>query len=324
MRRIILLILAFLLVFCGCEKKDPLEEARNYRSLASVQEPPEFTIEHADEMALLSIIQFDLECNYEYLIELYREILGVYDELEGFSSKYSEVHYQRFYDVWNKHVDGINVINSEYMGDVCSEIVSRNLEFSENAYKYAVYLRFGFDDLEKANTDLVALALHIAHGGGAKKEAEYVSDRLINIKDRLAKIDKRISKTTALSQYLPDEFLSRKNVSYVSVSVEAKCIENNSVGDSWDVVYAVNGVQKQSATEKWLIKVWDNAEVSVNTIVTEEDSVDDVGRKNTTFIITDNDLRHDFEIEQTVIVRENRGRYSGNTAEWKIVYTFEP
>lgn len=127
---------------------------------------------------------------------------------------------------------------------------------------------------------------------------------------------------TLFAESIIEEYQHRQNAIYMNITAHAVCVKNNSVGSSWDIDYTLNGTESPDA--EWFGKVWQKSKITVETTVTELDSIDDIGKKKTTYRVTERDLRYGFEIEQTVIVRENRGRYSGNTAEWKIVYTFEP
>lgn len=130
------------------------------------------------------------------------------------------------------------------------------------------------------------------------------------------------SAVSAFATIKIDEYHHKQNAIHMSVTANAVCVRNNSVGNSWDIDYVLNG--QESPDAEWFGKVWQGAKITVTTTVTELDSIDDVGKEKTVYKVTERDLRDGFSIEQIVEVQENRGQYAGSTAEWKIVYSFEP
>jgi len=58
--------------------------------------------------------------------------------------------------------------------------------------------------------------------------------------------------------------------------------------------------------------------------ITESDTSPDVGSAKEDVEITQAYFDSGFTITQTVTVKENKGRYSGNKATWTITYTFVP
>ena len=121
-----------------------------------------------------------------------------------------------------------------------------------------------------------------------------------------------------------DEYSHKQNAIFMRVTPYATCIRNNSVGDSWEVKYKLNGRDLPSFLDAWSEKVWQGAKISTETTITELDSIDDVSTEKTVYKVTEEDLRQGFKIKQTVIITENRGQYAGNTARWEVIYTFEP
>jgi hypothetical protein len=70
------------------------------------------------------------------------------------------------------------------------------------------------------------------------------------------------------------------------------------------------------------VAVTRNGNVEIYTEVIEDDSIQDVGTATDTVKVTDEYFDDGFGITQTINVRENRGRYSGNVATWTVKYTF--
>lgn len=120
-----------------------------------------------------------------------------------------------------------------------------------------------------------------------------------------------------------DEYQHRQNAIPMEMTVSYELQHNNSVGGSWNNEYKITGIH--ALTDKnTKYKVWIGATVKIESIITERDSVDDVGTKTTKKKVSEEDLRNGFEVKHTVTVRENRGRYSGCTAVWIVTYTFKP
>ena len=73
-----------------------------------------------------------------------------------------------------------------------------------------------------------------------------------------------------------------------------------------------------------LIAVTAGDEITVKAIVTDNDKSPDVGTNNSKHTVTEKEIKDGFTISFNVKVRENKGRYTGNTATWKISYKFTP
>ncbi len=205
MKRILLLILAFLLVFCGCEKKDPLEYARQYRSNITVEAPPKLTTKDPKEIALLSIIHLDIEKNYDYLYDQYREIFDMYDKLGGLKSGYSEDWYYAFYEVWEKHMGEIYDDNDDYMGGRCFDIIDGHIKCSERTRDYARYLNVCYEEIENADQLLSELASSMAEFGGNTKYKDYIGEIIISAKDSLEEIRQRMNKTKDIRNWIYED-----------------------------------------------------------------------------------------------------------------------
>jgi hypothetical protein len=86
--------------------------------------------------------------------------------------------------------------------------------------------------------------------------------------------------------------------------ISALMIENNSVGNDWSYTVKINGKILNIGDS---LKITDKV-ITANITVIEEDSRPDEGFKNENLKIGLNEF--------DVLVTENMGRYSGNTAKW--------
>ena len=92
-------------------------------------------------------------------------------------------------------------------------------------------------------------------------------------------------------------------------------VYNNHVGNQWSQYYTCNGKEFNSydtITAKF------NSTVTIGVKIVERDSIPDVGRGTIYLKLQDGQ-----EKSINIIVRENRGRYSGNTAKWEVTCSVE-
>ena len=101
----------------------------------------------------------------------------------------------------------------------------------------------------------------------------------------------------------------------VTVSFSVKKVSNNHVGNKW--TYAVTSAETVIKKDKSASFELTGADVlELVCQATENDTYPDMG--TSTLIINMADLKEGKNtITTTVIVTEDRGRYAGNTAEWK-------
>jgi hypothetical protein len=105
----------------------------------------------------------------------------------------------------------------------------------------------------------------------------------------------------------------------LKITVTAKRISNNHVGNSWAVYADVNGTtikKGKSAT----LKCGDTDTVSIVCTAIENDKIPDVGRATINVDVATLKKGNN-KFTQTVVVTETAGRYSGNTAEWAFTVT---
>lgn len=106
-----------------------------------------------------------------------------------------------------------------------------------------------------------------------------------------------------------------------TVKVALKRNYNNSVGNEWSWGAEIND-QNISSTKEITLKL--GSTIKLYAQVVESDSVPDVGSATGHYKMEKKDFNSAFDLEQTVTVRENRGRYAGNTAGFTITYSFTP
>jgi len=108
----------------------------------------------------------------------------------------------------------------------------------------------------------------------------------------------------------------------VSVILEAvQLIYNNSVGNDWSLGLEVNG--ERVPVSRWRLPqtIWTETfdgdmSLTVTAIAVEEDKYPDIGRASATFAVSCPSVQ-DQTATLGVTVREDRGRYAGNTALWR-------
>lgn len=203
MSRFLTVLLFMTFLFCACgEPEDALQDAREYRSSVTTEDPPELKTKNSEEIALLSVIHFDIENNYEYLLEQYREIFEIYDELGGLADGYSETWYHTFYDVWDEHRGEIYDDMPNYMGGRCFDMIDGHIKCSENARDYARYLNICFEEIEYADELLSELASFMSEFGGDKRYSGSLSETIIAFKDSLEEIQQRMNKTKDIRDWI--------------------------------------------------------------------------------------------------------------------------
>ena len=107
----------------------------------------------------------------------------------------------------------------------------------------------------------------------------------------------------------------------MKVKITASCGNYNGVGKNWTQYYEWNGIQAEDG--KMTAYVAPDVELSVYARIRERDSKPDTATETVVYIPTIEDVQNGFEIMQNVRVVENAGKYKGNTANWKVTYSFE-
>jgi len=97
-------------------------------------------------------------------------------------------------------------------------------------------------------------------------------------------------------------------------------VENNSVGKEWVTIGYVNGKEIEVNSPKTL-KLKSSDTITLRAYAEEQDKVPDKNAKEITFKVSS--ITKSLDKPISVTVKENRGRYSGNTAEWKFTFKIE-
>jgi len=105
----------------------------------------------------------------------------------------------------------------------------------------------------------------------------------------------------------------------MTVSVSASCSNYNHVGNEWSQSFAVNGSTVRSGS---VVTLQAGDQVTVSARIEEADKRPDVGTGQTSRTVTEADLANGFSLSLDVTVRENGGRYSGNTCMWRVTFSF--
>jgi len=107
----------------------------------------------------------------------------------------------------------------------------------------------------------------------------------------------------------------------LKVTVTAKCVARNKVGSKWEQAFYLNG-ETINGTRKITVEEGETFEIGCT--IRENDWKPDVGEFTETIEATPEIMTKGTRIERKVLVEENEGRYKGNAAEWKIVFTIKP
>lgn len=103
----------------------------------------------------------------------------------------------------------------------------------------------------------------------------------------------------------------------VTVS-DIQLARNDSVGNEWVTKVYVNG-KAIGKTVTWEAKPSDT--VKLKAYAEEQDKLPDIGTKELAVKLSSFQTSVDKKLN--VVVKENRGRYSGNTAEWQFTFKIE-
>ena len=105
----------------------------------------------------------------------------------------------------------------------------------------------------------------------------------------------------------------------MTVSAAASCSSYNSVGNNWAQEFYINGSLVKSGSQ---ITLAVGDKVTVEAIITEEDTSPDIGSNSENHTVTKADLDNGFSVSFNVDVQENKGRYSGRIATWSVTFRF--
>lgn len=108
-----------------------------------------------------------------------------------------------------------------------------------------------------------------------------------------------------------------KTVKLKVTLVSVELVENDHVGNEWYTAASVNGKEiEEGSTVSLSLKSTES--LKLKAYAEEQDKVPDSGSANASIKVSA--VTKDIHKALKVKVTENRGRYSGNTAEWKFTF----
>ena len=105
----------------------------------------------------------------------------------------------------------------------------------------------------------------------------------------------------------------------VTVYINSYCGDYNQVGNEWYMQYSINGKRVDSGST---INVRVGDKITCKAVITEDDSYPDVGSGTHTYTVTEKGIKNGFHVYLNIYIRENRGRYSGNSCKWEVEFDF--
>ena len=115
----------------------------------------------------------------------------------------------------------------------------------------------------------------------------------------------------------PTSYAAAKSVKVKITLVSAELIENNSVGNEWAIGANVNGKELQEGSSVTM-NMKPSGTLKLEALAEEQDKIPDYGSTSTNVKLSS--FTKSTNKTLTVVVTENRGRYSGNTATWEFKF----
>lgn len=123
--------------------------------------------------------------------------------------------------------------------------------------------------------------------------------------------------TLVLAVVSPTSHAAAKSVKVTVTLVSAELVENNSVGNEWAIAASANGKSLDEGSSITLnLKSTDT--LKLKAVAEEQDKIPDVGSQ--TLNVKVSSITKSVNKTVEVVVTENRGRYSGNTATWEFKF----
>ncbi len=117
----------------------------------------------------------------------------------------------------------------------------------------------------------------------------------------------------------------------LTVTVQAKLLQANHVGNEWVPAFYVNGQytawsssnekKQQYALEGETVSVSVGDAIPLQCVIVETDQYPDTGSYREHVTVTEELLKSGMTMTWTIEVKENRGRYKGNAAQWQVDIT---
>ncbi len=115
----------------------------------------------------------------------------------------------------------------------------------------------------------------------------------------------------------PVSAATTKTIKLKVTLVSVELVENNHVGNEWYTTASVNGKEIEEGSSVTL-KLKSSESLKLKAYAEEQDKIPESGSANATVKVSS--VTKDITKSLKVKVTENRGRYSGNTAEWKFTF----
>lgn len=180
------------------------------------------------------------------------------------------------------------------------------------------------NDLDQYHTNLDSYNAYMAEYKQAVADYEtlYAAD-VDTYQSDLSKYKSSVSKYNQAydNAYKNAEEATLKNGISFSVDVSCSMDYNNHVGNEWYEEFYLNGKEISYGDS---ITLPLGSSVQAKSICIENDSIPDVGSASGSVNVKRDYFQSGFTITQDIVVRENRGRYTGNTAGFTVVYTLIP
>ncbi|SFB60051.1 hypothetical protein SAMN05216312_11673 [Cohnella sp. OV330] len=115
-------------------------------------------------------------------------------------------------------------------------------------------------------------------------------------------------------------YAAEKSVKIKVTVVSVKLVQNNHVGNEWLTAAKVNG-KEVSAGSSVTLTLKASEAIHLDAYAEEQDKIPEDGEA--TASVKASSIAKTTNKALTVVVTENRGRYSGNTATWTFTYKLQ-
>ncbi len=202
-------------------------------------------------------------------------------------------------------------------GELITDLLS-NIDYTEVYNEYKKY--YSINDIERIQNLLQSSGVNCgAVDGyiGKKTVASVVHFQMFHDLSITGIVDERTASKLHLDYEDLDAYLNKYG-KFVTFSLEKSYLSyNNSVGNEWGTSVEVDGTNIKYGTHTISMKKGDSVRIDV--AASENDKVVDYGSNSGYVYYDDIEKGYYYTLELEVLVSENRGRYSGNTAKWIFV-----
>ena len=113
------------------------------------------------------------------------------------------------------------------------------------------------------------------------------------------------------------------NIVNLQIDYNKSLIYNNSVGNEWFFEVYINDAKFKYNENSKILDFNINDNINIIAKVTESDNIPDIGMNSLKINLKSIDFAKKNTFTIPVVVRENRGRYSGNTAVWELKFNLK-